>query len=263
MMLKDKIFRKIMSLPILDTCVSDGKRDKTTIKEEVKADAFAKKMGYSNELQSVLTKIMNSKYYTNKDTLNDKMVKNSELALNTLDEFQQRKDQLAKKNLLALKEGCQSPYISNVIDEFVETVFLDSDDSLSLINGKKVQYMQERADKDIEDGYYTEFFLFKKELKRIDPAEIDYINGKINTIHNENDRMLVISYIHSKLDLVEYYIAIMKDPKTIKKYDIPHTLTQLEGIRQRLLELRQIALKYKIPERNKNILVAWPTGYEG
>jgi hypothetical protein len=75
--------------------------------------------------------------------------------------------------------------------------------------------------------------------------------------------MLVISYIHSKLDLVEYYIAIMKDPKTIKKYDIPHTLTQLEGIRQRLLELRQIALKYKIPERNKNILVAWPTGYEG
>ena len=263
MMLKDKVFRKIMSLPILDTCISDGKRDKTTIKEEVKADAFAKKMGYSTELQSVLTKLMNSKLYSNSNTINDKIVKNADLALNTLDEFQQRRDQLAKKRLLSLREACTSPYISNVLDEFIETVFNDVEDSLSLINGRKVEYMQERADKVIEDGYYTEFFSFRKELKRIDPAEIDYIYGKINSIKNENDRMMVISYIHSKLDLVEYYISIMKNEKVSKKYDIPHSLNQLEGLRQRLLELRQVALKFKIPEKNKGILVAWPTGYEG
>ena len=132
MMLKDSIFRKIMSLPILDTCISDGKRDRTSIKEEIKADAFAKKMGYSDELASVLTKLMKSKYYTNTNTLNEKMQKVSNFTLNTLDEFQQRKDKLAKQGLISLRESCESPYINTVIDEFVETVFNDPTDSLSI-----------------------------------------------------------------------------------------------------------------------------------
>lgn len=263
MMLKDSIFRKIMSLPILDTCISDGKRDRTSIKEEIKADAFAKKMGYSDELASVLTKLMKSKYYTNTNTLNEKMQKVSNFTLNTLDEFQQRKDKLAKQGLISLRESCESPYINTVIDEFVETVFNDPTDSLSIYDGKKVQIMQERADRDIEDGYFTEFFIFKKELKRIDPAEIDYIYGKIEGIKSESDRMMVVSYIHSKLDLVEYYIAIMENPNMIKKYNIPHTLSQLKAIRLRLLDLRKAALKQKIPERNRHVLVSWPDGYEG
>ena len=57
MMLKDKVFRLIMSLPVLDACISDNKRDVSSIKEEIKADKFVKKMGYQKELYSVLTKI--------------------------------------------------------------------------------------------------------------------------------------------------------------------------------------------------------------
>ena len=51
--------------------------------------------------------------------------------------------------------------------------------------------MQERADKVIQDGYYTEFFIFGgKDLKRIDPAEIDYIDIKIQDIKNNNDNKI-------------------------------------------------------------------------
>lgn len=263
MMLKDKIFRKILSLPILDSCISDYKRDKSSIKEEIKADAFAKKMGYTDELMSALTKLTKCKAYTNTTTLNEKMSKDTQFALNTLSDFQQRKDKLAKHNLLALKEECNSEYINSVIDTFLETVFEDPEESLSIFDGKKIKLMQERADKDIEDGYYTEFFLFKKELKRIDPAEIDYINAKIIAMKNENDRMMIISYIHSKIDLVEYYISILQNPKLSKKYDIPHTMIQLKALRMRLYDLRKAALKQKIPERNKDILVMWPKGYDG
>ena len=263
MMVKDRIFSRILSLPILDTCISDGKRNGSSIREEIKADTFAKKMGYSKELFSVLTKLMNNKLYTNKDTLNEKMAKGSEFAFNTLDEFQQRRDKLAKRGLLSLKESCPSPYITDVIDEFIETVFNDPEDSMSICDGKKVKIMQERADKVIEYGYYNEFFLFKKELKRIDPAEIDYIDVKISGIKNLNDKMMVISYLHSKLDLVEYYISILENKKTARKYNIPHTLSQLQNLRKRLLQLREIALKFKIPEKNKHMLVSWPEGYEG
>lgn len=264
MMMKDKVFRTILSLPVLDACVSDGKRDLTSIKEEIKADSFVKKMGYQKELLSVLTKISNNIKYPKNGTINDKMAKLSNFSLQTLDDFQQRRDKLAKSNLLSLREGCQSPYINEFIDTFVETVFEDCDGSISIIDGKKIQYMQERADKDIQDGYFTEFFIFGgKDLKKIDYAEIDYIAVKIQGIKNNNDKMMVISYLHSKLDLVEYYISIMENPKLSKRYNIPHSLNQLYDLKKRLLVLRKMALEFKIPERNKNILVAWPSGYEG
>lgn len=264
MMIKDKIFRTILSLPILDACVSDSKRDKSSIKEEIKADAFAKKMGYQKELLSVLTKLSTNLKYPKNGTINDKMKKISDFSFQTLEDFQQRRDKLAKNSLLSLRESCQSPYMNTVIDNFIETVFEDSKDSLTIVDGRKVQYMQERADKDIEDGYYTEFFIFGgKELKRIDPAEIDYIDIKIQSIKNNNDKMMVVSYIHSKLDLVEYYISIMENPKIARKYNIPHSLDQLYNLKKRLLLLRKTAIEYRLPERNRDILISWPTGYEG
>lgn len=263
MMLKDKIFRTIMALPVLDACVSDGKRDKTSIKEEIKADAFVTKMGYQKELLSVLTKLSTNIRYPKNDTINNKMTKISEFSLQTLEDFQQRRERLAKKGLLSLREGCQSPYINSVIDTFIETVFEDSADSLTIVDGRKIEYMQERADKVIEDGYFTEFFIFAKELKRIDPAEIDYIDIKIQSIKNENDKMMIVSYIHSKLDLTEYYISILENPKMARKYNIPHSLNQLYDLKKRLLLLRKTALEFHIPKRNTSLLVSWPTGYEG
>ena len=153
MMLKDKVFRTIMSLPILDACISDNKKDMTSIKEEIKADKFVKKMGYQNHLYSVLTKIIKNNKYTNSTSINTKMKEISNFSLTTLDEFQARKDAIAKSKLIGVREACQSPYISNILDDIIETMFEDSNSSLSVINGRKVEYMQERADKIIEEGY--------------------------------------------------------------------------------------------------------------
>lgn len=264
MLLRDKVFRKLLSLPVLDACISDGKKDRTSIKEEVKADSFSKKMGYQKELMSVLDKIMNNSKFVNTVSANDKIIKNTDFSLKTLDDFQSRRDKLAKKSLISLKESCVSPYIESTIDDIIDTLFEGSNDSFSLYGDNKVLYMQERADKDIEDGYYTEFFIFgKKQLKRIDPAEIDYINIKIQDIKNETDKMMIVSYIHSKLDIVDYYITILSNPKIAKKYSIPYTIDELNKLKLRLDNLRKIAINFKIPERNKNILVAWPSGYEG
>ena len=260
MMLKDKVFRTIMSLPILDACVSDNKRDMTSIKEEIKADKFVRKMGYQKELYSVLTKIIKKNKYTNSRSINDKMKEISKFSSQTLDEFQARRDKIAKNMVVNLKEHCQSPYINNVLDTFLETVFEDNLESKSIINGRKVEYMQERADKLIQEG----FFLFgPKNLSRIDPSEIDYIDVKINSIKNDSDKMMVISYIHSKLDMVDYYISILEDPKLSKKYSIPHNLNQLYDMRKRLYQLREIALKFRIPERNRHMLVSWGDVYDG
>ncbi len=197
-------------------------------------------------------------------SINDKISKSTDFSMQTIDDFRKRRDLIAKHNLLSLKEGCESKYISDVLESFIETVFEDSNESASVINGRKLDYMHERAEKAIEDQYICEFFVFGgKQLKRIDPNDIDYAEIKLQGIKNESDKLMVASYINSKIDLVDYYISLMENPKTAKKYIIPHSLDNLYSLKKRLLKLREDAIKFKIPARNQHMLVQWPSGYEG
>lgn len=261
LLLKDRIFRLIMTLPILDACVNDT-GDKTSLKEELKADTFVKKMGYSKELQSMITKIM--KIQKSNMTRDVKMKKANDFSMQFLDDYQSRKDALAKKSLFGIKKYNESVYIDNILNEINESLFESFDDTMSMTLSNKVQYMQERADKIVEDGYFTEFFIFgKKKLKKIEPYEIDYCVVKLESCTSLTDKMMIITYISSKLDLVNYYISILENPKESKKYNIPNSKQQLVDFKNRLEILREKAINFKLPEKDKHILVKWPTGYEG
>lgn len=259
-LLKDKFFKKLLSLPILSACVADGKAG-DSLKVEIKADKFSQKMGYTNELSSVLNKLIKSSKYPKDNTINKTIEDTARFSIDTVDQFRKRHDQMVKRNLISLKKECTSIYLGNVIQECYDTYFKDYD--TSVCDGKKLRFMQERADKVIQDGIFTEAFLGRGKLKRIDPAELDYIDVKMTAIKNESDKMMLVSYIHSKLDLVEYYISIMEDPKLSKRYTIPHSIEQLRKIRERLLQSRINVLNFRIPERTKGLLIAWPDNYEG
>ena len=263
-LLKNKIFRKVLSFPILNACIFGGK-DKSSIKDEIKADEFTKKMGYSNDLLSALNKILKSNSYNKNNTAtSDKsMTDTAKFAISSIDDLRERRTNLAKKNLFALRENCVSPYLESAITDFYNTFFEDHIDS-SVNSEKKLLFMESMMDKIVDEGYTTEFFLFKgKKLKRIDPAEIDYIEINIPEIKNESDKMMLISYLYYKLDTVQYYKSILEDKELSKKYIVPHTYEQLVSIEKRLYLLRDTIIKFKIPEKSNQILVAWPEGYEG
>ena len=256
----DKIFSKILALPILNACVSDSRKSDKPLSVEIKADNFAKKMGYQQELLSVLKKITTNTKYPKGCKINKNMEEMTKFSINTLNQLKAREDNLLKKNLISLKKECVSPYIESYIDDFYNTIFESGSKAISTID--RVTFMENRAD-NIVENYYTEFFFGKKKLSKIDPAELDYIDIKTNEIKNENDKMMLISYIHSKLDIIDFYLEILKDPKLAKKYNVPNTAEQLERMRHRLLTSRENILKFKIPERNKGIIIAWPENYEG
>lgn len=262
-MLKDKIFKRILSIPILDACISDYNREGSNLKEEIQADSFAVKLGYRRDLITALKKVMVISKSNGSQSINNKIVNDVKLALDTVDDLQQRNIELSKSRLFGFIESTSSEYLKNITKEYIDSIYGDDNNENTLINEKKINHFLESADKIIEDGYYTEFFLFKKELKRIDPAEIDYIFSKINTIEDENDRMIIVAYIHHKMDLVDYYIAILDNPNLEKKYNIPHTLPQLAKIKNTLEEYRLKAMKQPLPDKTKGLLVSWPDGYEG
>ena len=98
-------------------------------------------------------------------------------------------------------------------------------------------------------------------MKRIDPAELDYIALELNNIKSNDDKMMLVSYIYSKLDIIDYYIALIdsKNPK----YSVPHSRESLVQMKQRLNDYRIQAINRKLPEVNYGISIQWPTGYEG
>lgn len=260
-LMKDKIFSKIMSLPILNACVADSKSK--AIKYEIKADSFSKKMGYSKELHSVLSKIINSKYHNLDNNIDENMKNVTNFSIDTINQLRTRQNKIMKHSLESVIETCESPYIRSVVQDYYDTLFEVCDGS-SLTDERKIEYMEERAEKIINDGYITEFFFNKTEkLKRIDPAELDYIDIKTNEIKSEDDKMMLISYLHSKMDMVDYYIQILSNPNLNKKYIIPHTIDNLLAIKKRLEKSRENIINFKIPERNKGLYIAWPENYDG
>lgn len=262
MMLKDKIFRSILSIPILDACVSDYERTDSSIKDEIMADSFVSKMGYRRDLMSALQKVVYLGKASGTQSINNKIISGVKLALTTVDDLEKRNIELSKSRLFGFCKGVLTNKMKEIVESYIDKIY-GTDESNSTFNNRRLDYFIECGQKSIEDGYYTEFFLFKKELKRIDPVEIDYIASKINTIQDENDRMMILSYIHHKLDLVDYYIDIMSNEKTARKYSIPHTVGQLMKIKNILSDYRIKALKQPLPLKNKGLLVSWADGYEG
>lgn len=267
LLLRDKIFRSIMALPILNACVSDQKG--SSIKEEIKADGFVKRMGYVQDLISVLRKIERSGKLP-KGTPEDAMATTARFSMQTLDNIRERKSNLVKKNLVSLEESVRSPFIQTYLTELYGTWFVDRDElsgktylEQTIAESKKENLLQGIMDRR-ETSYYREFGIFgKKKLEKIEPYEISYIEVKAGSMRDDTDKMLLVSYIHNKLDRAQFYLDILDDPEASKKYNVPHSRQYLETVRDKLIKLRDQVLRYRVPTRTNDIIIQYPSGYEG
>ena len=259
-LIRDKFFRKILSLPIINACMN-GDHDKSSIKEEIKADKFVKSMGYQNDLVSVFHKYDKCKKFVD---ANKDMKNMSAFTIDSLNQFKKRETAMLEHTLTEMIKDCDSIYAESVLSEIKNDFFFENDET-SVTKDKRLNFLYERAEKLEEEFIATEFFgIGKKNLKRIDPSEIDYIAVKIKTIKDNSDKMMLVSYIHSKMDIVDYYIALLKNPVQSKKYVVPHTLKELEDLKKYLTEMITDTINAKLPDRLRGgLLVAWPDGYEG
>lgn len=260
--LKHGIFRKLLSIPFLSICiVGDSKISSRNLKEEIKADDFAKKAGYRTELISALEKLQknNKKSFTQEEALQ----KSIDFSTGAAHQFQIRQAHLVKESMKRLIDNCESFVIKGYLTECYDDFFFVSEGSLLLNEEKKMKFLYEKCDA-AQEEYVTEFFhIGAKMLKRIDPAEIDYILIKTNMMKTESDKLMLVTYIHNKLDTVDYYMQILKAPKIKNKYKVPYTLEELQSLHDKLEKMIQSVIEYKLPDPMRGLLVAYPTGYEG
>lgn len=252
--LKKRIFNSLLSIPIINSCMYQTSKD--TIKNEVKADQYVVKTGYLPHLLSVMNKL------ESKEVGGKNATELMNFTTDTIDALKQRKAKLAKENLEELKNSLPDNVLKESVQMVEDTIFGQPKSKAYL----EVVYenVSDSVNEIIEKSYMTEFFDFTKtKLKPILQNEVDYVQAKAQDIQSIDDKIMLISYINSKLDLIAYYKEIMANPKARKRYILQNTEPQLNRFEAQLLHTKKYIMNYKIPEK-KNELVAWyPTGYEG
>lgn len=255
--LQDGVFKKILAIPILDTCTFSTHRDRNMIRDEIRADNFAAKNGYRDSLQSALGKFISS----NATTKDQDMDNVTGFMLSTLDSFEKRKARLATTQWKDMLRKTNSPIMRNAINAFGEsTIFYQENGSLS-ITSESIRHNL-TCDR-ISELVQEAFVLFKKKLKRIEPYELDYIFIEKDKMRTNDDKLLLVSYIHSKIDIVNYYLSILDSPKYSEKYEVPHSKEELLFFQKRLNELRDEVLNKPIEPIRYGLTIAYPSGYEG
>ena len=268
-LLNNKLFQKLLSLPIVNGCTYDNYKTKDNIKSELKADVFVTKMGYSDALESALTKFIDSGKDITKDinkkpqnVYND-MKRVTLFSLDCVENFEKRKAKLVQKNLSKLLLNTPSKYIGDVIHSIELGLTRTHKDSRES-DETRMEYVEESANNIIDEFIALEFFEIRgKKLKRINPIEIDYIEVEIEKIRTNDDKMLLLSYTYSKINRIQYYLDILNSPKYSKKYRIPNSKEELISYKKRLEILKNKIINYKIPEIKYGIHIQYPSGYEG
>ena len=248
--------KSLVGLTILDNCAFSPSKDSNNVKKELSADHLAYKLGYREDLNSALTKCINASEISGKESTK-KILAFSEDVVNQL---KKRQVASAKKKLVNLRNGVGS----TAIKDYVSKILKESFEATDFVTESTREHLMCEQVNNIMDSYYAEFFIFgPKKLPKLDQYVLDYIQVEMQKMQSQDDKLMMLSYTYSKINMCQYYIDILSNPKYAKKYSVPHTIEYLRNYMDRLQRLRMDILKYPIPEKKYGITIQYPTGYEG
>lgn len=102
-----------------------------------------------------------------------------------------------------------------------------------------------------------------KKLPKFPSNMLSYIQIEGEAIKDANDKQMISSYAHGKLEKIDWYIELLKSGSD--KYVVPHSLESLQDMRQRLLTIIKGIMATPIPKAGSRPLMdnKYPKDYEG
>ena len=252
---------KIFQIPVLGACQSKNFRY-VYDRPEMEADKLVVKMGYGEELNSFITKLVacsNNRIVnrTEKDvdydvnTIVNWTVENiSALEIRKTKLKQTLKTQADTTNSSMLK-ACYN----DIMDEFVR----DDVENFELNLMKEAYFFERSCNSVVEEGLKEFFDKFGK-VKKIKPMEIDVIRIEIQKIKKIDDKFFVLDEIYSILNRIDVALQYIEEGKSNKCAQSKETYLAFQ---KELFEMRDQVLNMEIPETQYGVFVKMPKGYEG
>lgn len=259
------IFVKILQVPIIKAC-SLKKDSMISLQKEMRADLYASKCGYGQELDSVFKKILEFNDGLPKNmgrTIGDEKLQEMEndmiFSLDTINAIKKRDSRLVFNNFSRMVLMLPSEF-GKAFSSSVANVVMRKNNKTYEMN----ESFSDSVDSMYENAYMKEAFaIFKKKMKRIDPSIVDYVMIRKDSIKSNDEKLMLVQYIYSKLDLVNYYLDIMNNPKYERRYVFMNSKSELLRIKEALEQLRVAILNYKVPVIQYGININYPEGYLG
>ena len=249
----------LMASLIVTLCQCDFDLTYSSIREEINADQNVVRYGYKAELLSLLDKVLKSssmkaqvKYNAKNGSRFDNLVHMSCAMINSIKirKFYIALDFFAKIQLL------HTSLFWNHWFGFIP-VIKNAFGTGGIFHESSVEKIEE----EIDSEFVNEFSVFTKKLDRLEPTMLDYISIKVDSIETNDDKLMILTYIHSKLDLVDYYIHVAENPGGLVKVVVPHSLANLQAIRKELLRFREKAMNTKVEKIKYGIYINYPDGF--
>lgn len=260
-----EVFRKtklgsLVSLAVMDACAFSRHNSQYDISKEIEADKLAIKLGYKESLNTALSKFIQNKTNSELSQSEENARKTLGFSVEIINQLKRREAKSAKSKLEKLRDRMGNSITANKINAIIsnsigENEFIGESAHMNIICDRVNEIM---------DSYYTEFFIFgPKKLPKLEQYTLDYIEVEKQKMKTQDDKLLLISYIHSKIDTCQYYINILNSPKYSKKYAVPHPKEYIVNYLNRLYSLRKEVLEYPIEEKRYGLSIQFPPGYEG
>jgi hypothetical protein len=100
-----------------------------------------------------------------------------------------------------------------------------------------------------------------KKLKRITSEVVSYVLIEGRAVKDANDKQLIVSYAHSYLNNVNWYIQLLETGSV--KYEVQQTKAELLSVKSQLEAAIKEIIARPLPSSRGTIDIKYPKGYEG
>ena len=264
--MKHDVFSQVLEIPILLACQFDNYKTSNNIKKELKADVFVVKMGYIDELDRILTKIIASSDYKknldinkNANDMYSDMKTATLFSLQTISDLKDRKSAIVRKKFSDMVLASPSVVVNKSIDKLTTSLVKGNINESFESNVALNRYNELKR---IEESAITAFLKNRNMLKKIESSDIGYIDIKRSEIRDDTDKSIVLAYAYNKLDTVNYYMAIIDSNNT--KFIVPHSKEELIKMQNIILGLIEDINKTRTGDmKTYGLDIRYKVGYDG
>lgn len=127
-------------------------------------------------------------------------------------------------------------------------------------NFKGIGALESIVDSSIEAGMKEAMESLRMRKPPVLPTDyaLDEISIEVDKIENHNDRLYVLDLIYAKLDAIDVFEKWAKENDQYQRYS-----SKIQQRREYLAVLRQTVISKKLPDKQYNVYVQYPKGYEG
>ena len=249
-----KITQSVMSLAVAQAFSNQFNAE---MMNEKKADNFAVKQGYGEELYQALNKlIINGKgsvvKKTEKDVDNDLSV-TMNWAIENIAQLKYRKDKL-RRSLTLLTITSPSRFIKDMVGEIKEKIFSKDEKEPAFFNVTEAFILSRKAK--APDGAIDKR---TKKVVKLQNRELDIYRAELERVKTTDDKIFLLERLYDLLDIADYAkLMCTENPSMLLQSE-----KTIDAYIERVNELIKEVGSKPISRTKYGLYIKYPTGYEG